>query len=52
MEMTIQTMGDIMSSGNDMKAAQQSYSGFLSMIKYSMPVIALITVLVIFLLTR
>ncbi|WEK47628.1 MAG: aa3-type cytochrome c oxidase subunit IV [Candidatus Andeanibacterium colombiense] len=39
-----------MASANDMKAAQQTYDGFIAVVKYSVPVIALITALVVVLL--
>ncbi|MBB3357708.1 hypothetical protein J2792_000634 [Novosphingobium capsulatum] len=36
-----------MTSANDMKAARETYEGFISMIKVSVPVIALIVAFVI-----
>jgi hypothetical protein len=36
-----------MASANDMKAAEQTYSGFLTMLKYSTPVIAALALLVV-----
>ncbi|MDE2403305.1 MAG: aa3-type cytochrome c oxidase subunit IV [Sphingomonadales bacterium] len=41
-----------MASGNNMKAHQSTYEGFLSLVKYGTPAVALITALVIFLITR
>lgn len=38
-------------SANDMKAAEQTYHGFVNLIKYSIPAIAAIVVLVVLLLT-
>lgn len=38
-------------SANDMKAAEQTYHGFVNLIKYSIPAIAAIVVLVIFLIS-
>ena len=39
-----------MSSANDMKAAQATYDGFIGMIKVAVPVIAVITAFVVYLL--
>ncbi|MCW1383443.1 aa3-type cytochrome c oxidase subunit IV [Novosphingobium sp. KCTC 2891] len=36
-----------MASANDMKAANATYAGFINMIKYSIPVIAVITAFVV-----
>ena len=36
-----------MASGNDMKAAESTYSGFIGLIKVTVPVIAIITAVVI-----
>ncbi len=36
-----------MASGNDIKAAEATYSGFINLIKVSIPVLVLITVVVI-----
>ncbi|MEP7221042.1 MAG: aa3-type cytochrome c oxidase subunit IV [Novosphingobium sp.] len=36
-----------MASGNDMKAAEATYGGFVSLIKYSIPAIAIIAAIVI-----
>ncbi|WP_338465916.1 aa3-type cytochrome c oxidase subunit IV [Novosphingobium sp. ZN18A2] len=38
-------------SANDMKAAEQTYVGFLNLIKYSIPVIAFIVIVVILLIS-
>lgn len=38
-------------SANDMKAAEQTYHGFVNLIKYSIPAIAAIVMLVIFLIS-
>jgi hypothetical protein len=40
-----------MSSGNNMKAAEATYSGFLVMLKWGMLVVALVAALVIALIT-
>lgn len=37
-----------MGSANDIKAAQATYDGFISLIKYSVPVIAVIVAFVIY----
>ena len=37
-----------MGSANDMKAAERTYGGFISLLKWSVPVIALITLVIIF----
>ena len=36
-----------MASGNDMKAHNSTYSSFLGMLKWSIPVIAVVTIVVI-----
>ncbi|HVR91161.1 MAG TPA: aa3-type cytochrome c oxidase subunit IV [Novosphingobium sp.] len=36
-----------MASGNDMKAAESTYSGFIGLIKWTIPVVALIAAVVI-----
>ena len=36
-----------MGSANDMKAAEKTYSGFITMIKWSAPIIALIVLFVV-----
>jgi len=41
-----------MASGNDMKAAEATYSGFINMVKISTPIIILIAVVVVALITR
>jgi len=41
-----------MASGNDMKAANESYAGFLGLLKVSAIVAALATAFVIFLISR
>jgi hypothetical protein len=38
-----------MASANDMKAAEKTYSGFISLLKWSVPLIAVIALFVIFL---
>ncbi len=38
-------------SANNMKAAEQTYHGFLNLIKYSIPVLAVIVILVILLIS-
>lgn len=38
-----------MASANDMKAARATYEGFIGLIKISVPVIALIVALVVYL---
>ena len=38
-----------MASGNDMKMHESTYGGFMALIKYSIPVIAVIVVVVILL---
>ena len=40
-----------MASANDMKAANQTYSGFISMLKWSVPIIALIALFVVVLIS-
>ena len=41
-----------MASGNDMKAHQATYAGFINLVKFGTPAVALIAALVIFLITR
>ncbi|MDD3798337.1 MAG: aa3-type cytochrome c oxidase subunit IV [Novosphingobium sp.] len=41
-----------MASGNDMKAAQQSYDNFISMVKFATPAVALIALLVVILISN
>ncbi len=36
-------------SANDMKAHQRTYGGFISLLKWSLPVVALLTLLVVLL---
>lgn len=36
-----------MASGNDMKAAEKTYGGFITLLKWSVPVIAIITLVVV-----
>jgi hypothetical protein len=36
-----------MASGNDMKAAESTYSGFIGLIKWTIPVVAIIVAVVI-----
>ncbi|MBD3728918.1 MAG: aa3-type cytochrome c oxidase subunit IV [Sphingomonadales bacterium] len=38
-----------MASANDMKAAEKTYEGFIALLKWSVPAIALITAFVVFL---
>ncbi len=38
-----------MASANDMKAAEKTYGGFIGMLKWSVPLIALIALLVVIL---
>lgn len=38
-----------MASGNDMKAAEKTYEGFVSLLKWSVPLTALITLVVVIL---
>jgi hypothetical protein len=40
-----------MSNGNDMKMANATYSGFLTLLKISLPIIAIITATVILLIS-
>lgn len=39
-----------MASGNDMKAAQETYNSFISAVKWSTPLLALLTAFVVYLL--
>jgi len=41
-----------MSSANDMKSANQTYASFISAVKWSTPVIALIAAVVVYLISR
>lgn len=36
-----------MASANDMKAAQKTYGGFITLLKWSVPILAVLTLLVI-----
>ncbi len=36
-----------MGSANDMQAANKTYAGFISLLKYTIPVIAVIAILVV-----
>ena len=38
-------------SGNDLKAHEQTYGGFISLLKWTLPVIVLITLVVILLIS-
>jgi Bacterial aa3 type cytochrome c oxidase subunit IV len=40
-----------MASGNDMKAAERTYSGFIGLIKWTIPVIAVLVLLVLMLIS-
>jgi hypothetical protein len=40
-----------MATGNDMKAAEATYAGFITLIKWSMAIIVPLTALVIFLIS-
>ena len=40
-----------MASGNDMKAAETTYSGFIDLIKWAIPVVVVITAVVIVLIS-
>ncbi|OYW45279.1 MAG: hypothetical protein B7Z08_03535 [Sphingomonadales bacterium 32-68-7] len=40
-----------MEPANDMKAAEQTYSGFIGLIKWSVPILAVVVVLVILLIS-
>lgn len=41
-----------MSSGQDMKSANQTYASFISAVKWTTPLIALITGFVVYLISR
>ncbi|HNN56472.1 MAG: aa3-type cytochrome c oxidase subunit IV [Novosphingobium sp.] len=41
-----------MASGNDMKAHQQTYSGFLGLVKWGTILTALVTVFVVYMISR
>jgi hypothetical protein len=36
-----------MASGNDMRAAEETYSGFIALLKWSVPLIAIVTFVVV-----
>ena len=38
-----------MASANDMKAAEQTYAGFITLLKWALPVVAIISFFVIYL---
>ena len=40
-----------MESANDMKAAEQTYSGFISLIKWAVPFLAALTLLIVILIS-
>jgi hypothetical protein len=40
-----------MASANDMKAAKQTYGGFITLLKWTIPIVALIAFFVIFLIS-
>ncbi len=40
-----------MASGNDMKAAETTYAGFIRLVKVATPVVAIITAIVIILIS-
>lgn len=40
-----------MASGNDMKAAQQTYSGFVGLLKWTVPIVAVLALIVILLIS-
>ena len=40
-----------MGSANDMKAAEKTYGGFITLLKWSVPIIALIVLFVLFLIS-
>jgi hypothetical protein len=44
-------MAEKMGSANDMKAAEKTYGGFISLLKWSVPLIAVIALFVIFLIS-
>ncbi len=41
-----------MASANDMKAAEKTYGSFIGLIKWSVPVIAIITLIVVILIAN
>jgi hypothetical protein len=40
-----------MASGNDMKAAEKTYTGFIGLIKVAIPIIAVIVIVVVLLIS-
>lgn len=40
-----------MASANDMQAAEKTYGGFISLLKWSVPIIAVITLFILFLIS-
>lgn len=36
-----------MASANDMKAAEKTYDGFINLLKWSVPIFALVTIMVV-----
>lgn len=40
-----------MASGNDMKAAEKTYGGFIGLLKWSVPAIAVLVIVVILLIS-
>lgn len=38
-----------MASGNDMRAAEETYSGFIGLLKWSVPLIVIVTAVVVLL---
>lgn len=43
----LQIREDTMASGNDMKAANETYAGFINMVKWGSVAVVIITVLVV-----
>jgi hypothetical protein len=40
-----------MASANDMKAAEKTYSGFVGLLKWAVPILAVLVLIVIFLIS-
>jgi hypothetical protein len=40
-----------MASGNDMKAAEKTYSGFVGLLRWTVPIIAVVVLIVILLIS-
>jgi len=40
-----------MASGNDIKAAEKTYSGFVNLIKWSVPVLAVLVLIIVILIS-